>query len=548
MGGRIVSHLALATRATVQGRSGRGRFAAVLNGLLHVCLEVTSAKRIDRKAALGLIIAAALGCTPEPIPSTPNIVILYADDMGYGDLGALNPVSKIPTPHLDELASEGILFTDAHSSSGICTPSRYALLTGRYHWRKFHEIVYPFGPSKLASDRLTLPEMLKQAGYRTAAIGKWHLGWDWDAIRRPGSASDSIAAEDFDWSMSIPDGPLAHGFDYYFGDDVPNFPPYGWIENDRLLVEPTEAYVPSPAPSEGASEGRPGPMVTGWRQDRVMPTLTEKAVEWIAEQKGSGMPFFVYFSWTSPHAPIVPTAAFQKTTQAGGYGDFVHQSDWSAGQILAALDENGFRDDTIVIFTSDNGPESYAYPRIRAFDHRSAGPLRGLKRDLWEGGHRVPLVVRWPGRIERGRVSGALISQIDLLATLASAIGYALPDDAAEDSHYLLPVWRRDSDAGDIREALVHNTRQNHYAIREGRWLLIDAKSGGITKVPRLIDEENGYEPNSNAAALFDLDSDLGQRHNLVTEYPERAAQMRAVLEQIRQQGFSAPRLSQRGL
>lgn len=524
--------------------SCRDRFAAVSNGPLRTALEATSA---CPKVALYLLIAATLACTPAPDISRPNIVILYADDMGYGDLGALNAASKIPTPHLDGLATEGILFTDAHSSSGICTPSRYALLTGRYHWRKFHEIVYPFGPSKFDAERLTLPEMLKQVGYRTAAIGKWHLGWDWDAIRRPGSPADSIAAEDFDWSMSIPDGPLAHGFDYYFGDDVPNFPPYGWIENDALLVEPTETYVPNPAPSEGAAEGRAGPMVAGWRQDEVMPTLTDRAVEWIAEQKGSGKPFFLYFSWTSPHAPIVPTAAFQKTTQAGGYGDFVHQSDASAGRILSALDENDFSDDTIVIFTSDNGPESYAYPRIRAFGHRSSGPLRGLKRDLWEGGHRLPFMVRWPGVIEKGRISDTLISQIDLMATLASAVGYALPDDAAEDSYDLLPLWRRDPEISSVRETHVHNTRKNHYAIRHGRWLLVDAKSGGITKVPRWFDEENDYQSNANEAALFDLESDLGQRHNLIADYPETATKLRALLERIRQQGYSAPRLSRRG-
>jgi len=243
----------------------------------------------------------------------PNIVILYADDMGYGDLEIQNSQSKIATPNLDRLACEGLCFRDAHSSSGICSPSRYALLTGRYHWRKFHDIVESFGPSVFDKDRLTLPAMLRARGYRTACIGKWHLGWNWDAIRRGLAPQEKREprCEDFDWSQRIPDGPCDHGFDSYFGDDVPNFPPYTWIENDRVLKAPTERYVPNPVPTEGKAEGRPGPMAEGWRQDEVMPTLTKKAVEWIEKQRGEKEPFFLYFPWTSPHAPIVPAKEFQ---------------------------------------------------------------------------------------------------------------------------------------------------------------------------------------------------------------------------------------------
>ena len=196
----------------------------------------------------------------------PNIVILYADDLGYGDLTCYNPDSKIPTPHLDKLAAEGMRFTDGHSSSGICTPSRYALLTGRHHWRKFHGIVNALGKSVFSPERLTLPEMLQEKGYTTACIGKWHLGWDWDAIRKPGTPKKSIQAEDFDWSKSIPDGPLGHGFDYYFGDAVINFPPYTWIENDKVLKAPdtTLKATPKGATKEGRWEARPGPACSDW--------------------------------------------------------------------------------------------------------------------------------------------------------------------------------------------------------------------------------------------------------------------------------------------
>ncbi len=233
--------------------------------------------------------------------SFPNIVLLYADDMGYGDLAIQNPDSKIPTPHLDQLAKRGVRFTDAHSSSGVCTPSRYAMLHGRYHWRKFHGIVNSFDQSVMDAERTTLPELLKSKGYRTACIGKWHLGWDWNAIKSPGASLQNIAegnttvqaykVDAFDWSKPIPDGPLAHGFDYYFGDDVPNFPPYAWFENDRLTQSPTvQRSTPKPT-GEGNWETRPGPSVEGWDYWAVMPTLTEKAVQWISQQSAD-TPFF----------------------------------------------------------------------------------------------------------------------------------------------------------------------------------------------------------------------------------------------------------------
>lgn len=471
--------------------------------------------------------------------SLPNIVILYADDMGYGDLAIQNEESKIPTPHLDALAREGMRFTDAHSSSGICTPSRYALLTGGYHWRKFHNIVESFGGSVFDAGELTLPGMLRQQGYHTACIGKWHLGWDWEKIRRDGSErSRSIPRpEDFDWSMPVPGGPLAHGFDYYFGDDVPNFPPYTWIKNDRLLEVPTEMYAPDPVPEEGNHEGRPGPMAPGWRLDEVMPRLTEEAVRWIARQKNSDRPFFLYFPWTSPHTPIVPAPDFQGKSGAGPYGDFVYQSDWSAGQILQALDEHGFRENTLVIFSSDNGPEHYAYDRIRNYGHRSMGPLRGLKRDIYEGGHRVPFVARWPEVIPAGSVCDSLVSQVDLMATIAAIIGYTLPEDAAVDSYDLTPLLRGRAPETAIRTAHVHNTFANRYALREGDWVLIDAVSGAHSKVPEWFDETYGYEPNPHERALYNLGQDISQRKNLVGSYPEKAAAMQTVLEEIRRAG-----------
>lgn len=470
----------------------------------------------------------------------PNIVIIYADDMGFGDLAIQNPDSKIRTPHLDKLAREGMRFTDAHSSSGICTPSRYALLTGRYHWRKMHGIVGPWGKSVFDDSRLTLAELLKSKGYRTACIGKWHLGFDWSALMKPAAKptksgkNSAYAAHDFDWTKPIPDGPLAHGFDYYFGDDVPNFPPYTWIENDRVTKAPTTAYVPDPPPTEGAPEGRPGPMVKGWKQDAVMPTLTKRAVDWIAEQKDSEQPFFLYWPWTSPHAPIVPAKDWQGKSNAGGYGDFVAQSDYHAGEVLNALDTNGFRDNTIVIFTADNGPEKYAYDRIRNHQHFSSGPLRGGKRDIYEGGHRVPFVVRWPGVVEAGSVTDGLMSQIDIMATLAHAVGFELPRDAAEDSHNQIAMWQGGKSA---RSSIVHNTKKDHYAIRRDNWVLINAPSGYVTRVPEWFAKQSEFGNESHPVALFDLGVDIGQRKNLFDSERERVKDLQRLLVETRAAG-----------
>ncbi len=471
----------------------------------------------------------------------PNILLIYTDDQGFGDFSAQNPDGKIPTPNLDRLAAEGMRFTDAHSSSGICTPSRYALLTGRYHWRQGHGIVGIHGGPWFDQGRFTMADMLREQGYLTACIGKWHLGWDWDAIRVEGT--DRLAPDGHDWSKPVPGGPLERGFDYYFGDDVPNFPPYTWIENDRILIAPTVPFSPLPEPQPGDEGGermsghdsRDGAMVDGWRLDEVPPRLAERAVEWIAEQKDLDQPFFLYWSWTGPHTPVVPIEEFQGSTEAGPYGDFMHQLDFHLGQVLDALDEHGLSNNTLVIFSSDNGPEDIAYARIRNHGHVSSGPLRGVKRDIWEGGHRVPFVVRWPGVIEPGQINDELISQIDLMATLAAIVGCELPDGAAEDSYNLLPVWTEGRPSP--RDTLVHNTSRDRYAIRHGDWLLIDAPSGGVSRVPDWFNEQFGYQNNPHPGELYHLGDDLAQKHNLWPQHPDKIEQLRAMLQEIRASG-----------
>lgn len=488
----------------------------------------------------------------------PNILILYADDLGFGDLTCYNPKSKISTPNLDMLASEGMRFTDAHSSSGICTPSRYALLTGRHHWRKFHGIVQSFGASAFSKERLTMPEMLKEKGYNTAAIGKWHLGWDWMAIRNKNvkprverhlkklkRKMTVFGPDAFHWDKPIPDGPLAHGFDYYFGDTVINFPPYCWIENDKVTKAPdmmmdTKKWKKI---KEGNWECRSGPMVSDWDPYENIPVTTKKGVDYIKKQSKAEKPFFLYFAYPSPHAPIIPNDKFDGKTQAGPYGDFVYETDDSIGQLLGALKESGQDKNTIVIFSADNGPEKYAYARSEKFDHWSAAPLRGLKRDIYEGGHRVPTIIKWPGRIPARKVCNELVSQIDFMATLADIVNYDLPANQAEDSHNLLSLITNKTEKSP-RSIHIHNARVNSYAIRVGDWNLIDVSTGYQSRVTSTWEKKYGYTQDKNEnGQLFNIKEDVGQKHNLIEKYPEKVKELRGILKKIRAQGYSAPRI-----
>lgn len=481
----------------------------------------------------------------------PNILILYADDMGYGDLNIQNTESKIPTPVLDQLARDGMRFTDGHSSSGICTPSRYALLTGRHHWRDFHGIVSAMGKSVFAPERITLPEMLKTKGYTTACIGKWHLGWNWHAITKPDAkpikwkGKKVYGPEAYDWSKSIPNGPLAHGFDYYFGDTVINFPPYTWIENDKVVKAPDTLMDESKWKpiKEGRWECRPGPMASDWDPYAVIPTLGDKAVAYVKEQSRKDQPFFLYFAFPSPHAPIIPNDEFDGKSKAGPYGDFIYESDHCAGRILAAIKEAGMENNTLVFFSADNGPEHYAYARDQKFDHWSAKPFRGLKRDIYEGGHHVPFVIKWPGKVPAGSICNQLVSQIDFMATVAAIIGYDLPEDAAEDSHNFLPLLENKDRV--IRESHVHNTYDRAWALRHKQWNLISGKTGYHSKQDKLWEKKHNVPPDDDLPVeLYDIRKDIGQRNNLAQKHPEVVKELQELLNTIRERGHSAPRLA----
>jgi arylsulfatase A len=283
-------------------------------------------------------------------------------------------------------------------------------------------------------------------------------------------------------------------------------------------------------------------MTSDWDPYENIPETTRRGVEYIKAQKDAEKPFFLYFAYPSPHAPIIPNDKFDGKSKAGPFGDFVYETDDSIGQLLKALEDSGQADNTIIIFSADNGPEHYAWERDEKFDHWSAHPLRGLKRDIYDGGHRVPTIIKWPGVTKPGTVNGALVSQIDFMATLASSLGHELPVDAAEDSHDLLPLLK--GETGSIRTTHIHNTKPDHFAIRHGKWLLINAETGYLRNPPASWDKKHGMPADDKTPVeLYDLENDLGQKHNVAAEHPERVTELQALLKKIREQGYSAPRL-----
>lgn len=472
--------------------------------------------------------------------SSPNIIYILADDMGYGDVGCNSPDSKIPTPNLDRIASQGIRFTDAHAPSSVCTPSRYALLTGRYCWRTplKHGVIWPYDPPLI--DRRTVADLLQQQGYRTACIGKWHLGWEWATHDgQPAHAGIDIGVMDrekrrageanVDFSAPMRGGPIDCGFDHYFGVDVPNFPPYAWFEQDRLTEIPT-----GQKPDE--MFGAPGGMVPGWSLEAMIPELVRRVVDYI-DSSGPD-PFFLYFPLTSPHTPIVPNEPFIGLSQSGLYGDFVCEVDWLVGKVMDALDRKGIADSTLLIFTSDNGPECIqaadggCYEHARTHGHYSMADLRGAKRDTWEGGHRIPFVARWPGVIPEGAVCDRLTILGDFMATCAEVTGAELEPGEAEDSVSMLPLLHGKTTP--VREFAIHHSARGNFAIRKGKWVFIDAPSGDDNQEPEWFKQERGYTSHDHPGELFDLETDISERRNVYAEHPEVVRELSGLLASVR--------------
>jgi arylsulfatase A len=495
-----------------------------------------------RSGLLLALLAAVVGSQVAALRAAeldrPNIVYILADDLGYGDVGCYNPASKIPTPNIDRLAEEGMRFTDAHAPASVCTPTRYALLTGRYAWRTRlqRNVIGPFSEPLIAEKQLTVAGLLREHGYVTACIGKWHLGWGWP---RPGASGK------MDFTLPIPGGPTARGFDRYFGTDVPNYPPYCFLQNDRTVGIPSAV-----APVGRDSFNIAGPMVPDWKLVEVLPGLERRAVDYIQEAARGSKPFFLYLPLTSPHYPIVPAAPFRRKSKAGDYGDFVVQTDHVVGEILDALKRTGAAEKTLVILTSDNGPEISgevdpgAYDRLKEFGHASMGDLRGAKRDAWEGGHRVPFLARWPGKIRAGSSCEETICHVDLMATVAALLDVKLSVDAGVDSVNILPAFLGEGRKDPIREATVHHSGRGKFAIRRGDWVLIFAPNGddnGKQGEPPWFRDARGYKPHAESGELFNLATDPTQKHNRYATEAAKVKELSALMERYVTEGRSTP-------
>ena len=456
-----------------------------------------------------LLLFLALGTALHAAP--PNIVYILADDLGYGDVHALNPErGKIATPQLDRLAKQGMTFVDAHSGSSVCTPTRYGLLTGRYAWRSRLQsgVLGDYVEPLIAADRLTVPGLLKQHGYHTAIIGKWHLGYTVEggekaAKKKKGSGDGAPLG------AVTHDGPVTRGFDQFFGFHHARMMK-SVFENDRVtqLVEPVD----------------------------MLPLLAAKASEHIRERAKTGQPFFLYLPLNSPHTPIVPSKAWQGKSGLGDYADFVMETDWAVGEVLAALNAAGIAENTLVIFTSDNGCSPAAgTPKLEKQGHYASGPHRGYKADIWDGGHRVPFFVRWPAKVKAGSKSTQTVCHVDLMATCAELLGVQLPANAGEDSVSLLPAL---SGAPDTPRAIVHHSINGGFALREGRWkLCLCPGSGGWGKPGDAEAAKTGLPETQ----LYDLSTDIAETKNLTAEHPEIVTKLTQQLQTLITAGRSTP-------
>ncbi len=474
----------------------------------------------------------------------PNIIYILADDMGYGDASSLNPDSKIPTPNLDALAQQGITFTDAHASSSLCSPTRYGLLTGRYSWRSRRQggALWSFDHPLIEENRLTVAQFLKDNGYHTACIGKWHLGLSWRD--KDGNILEDTGNEkgwNIDFSKPLENGPLTRGFDYFFGMDAPNYPPYCYIENDHTIGIPSKEKPLS-------MYGVPGIMLENWDLFKVLPEIEDRAIQYIRERAKDGGPFFLYFPLTAPHLPIVPTEEFIGKSEAGLYGDFICQVDAIVGNILNTLDQTKLAENTLVIFTSDNGSIGLDGTKtgggansVLDYGHNPSHIFRGIKADVWEGGHRVPFFASWPGKITPGSISSELICHTDLFATVASILGEKLPVNAAEDSYNILPVLSGEKIDKPVREAIVHLSGDGSFSIRQGFWKLeICPGSGGASMSP-----ETAMRNKLPLIQLYNLETDIEEQNNLYNTYPDKVFQLTSLLEEYVSNGRSTPGVNQ---
>lgn len=454
----------------------------------------------------------------------PNIIYILADDLGYGDVHCLNPErGKIPTPHMDKLAAEGMTFTDAHTTSSVCTPTRYSVLTGRYNWRTRlqRSVLNGYGTPLPSTERMTVPSFLKTQNYNTAMIGKWHLGLGLPTVdgKKAAPKSDLRKKQDkgafpttdisnIDWQGKITGGPVDLGFDSWYGISASlDFPPYVWIRDRNFIASGTHVKA----------FHRLGPASEDFEAIDVLDKLVTESIKYISEYE-SEKPFFAYIPLPSPHTPIVPTKKWQGKSGLGDYGDFVMQTDDFLGQIAKALDDKGISENTILIMTSDNGCSKRAdFPHLESKGHFASAQFRGSKSDIWEGGHRVPFIVKWPKGIKAGSVSDHLVCQSDLLATCAELTGAKLPKNAAEDSESILPILKGEEPAFS-RKGIIHHSVSGHFAYREGDYKLILSRGSGGWTSPNEGKAKSLGHPKGQ---LYNLKTDPGEQTNLYEQKPE---------------------------
>ena len=490
----------------------------------------------------------AIGFVQAALHGSPNIVFILADDLGFGYVNANNPDSKIPTPAMDRIAAEGMRFTDAHSPSAVCTPTRYGIMTGRYCWRTRLKrgVLWGIDGSLIDPNRNTMARVLQSKGYSTACVGKWHLGMDFydangEIVPNDREYERTEGIDQVDYNRKIGNSPLSYGFDYsYVITGSLNMFPYAYIEGDRFTEAATD-FQPKTEHQISIISG--GPKAPGFDFEKVVDVFTEKAVSFIDESAESEKPFFLYLPLTAPHKPVLPTSTFQGKSKHGIYGDFLMQVDEVVKNIDAALERNDLKQDTLIVLTSDNGSFMFRLSddvadHVQDFkalgyhteNHQSNGIWRGTKADIYEGGHRVPMLVRWPGKVQAGATCDTTTTLTDWYATFSEIVSHNLSEEEAEDSFSILPllqgktIWDR--------APVVHHSIAGMFAIRDGKWKLIAGNGSGGRQQPKGENFKGPYQ-------LYNIEEDPSETKNLASFQPETIAKLEAALKTIQDRGRS---------
>lgn len=494
-------------------------------------------KLIKQASLASLALLAGIGSSAAA--ERPNVILIYADDMGSGDISILNRESKINTPNLDALARSGVRFTDAHTVSSVSTPSRYGLMTGEYSWRSTLKagVIYGHAQSIIPAEKPTIATMMKRSGYTTACVGKWHLGMTWATTDGKPAHNNCL---NIDYSKPLTETPTSRGFDYFYGiAGSLDIPPYVIVENDQVERQPTARYENTTFTrrDNDVVENpflRAGDYVEGDKPEMFLQRFTDKVKSLVDDYSEQEDPFFIYFALNAPHAPIAPSEKFKGKSGIGLYGDFMLEVDDVIGQVVEQLKSSGIYDDTIIILSSDNGAEYFAYYRLGECGHNSSGDYRGIKRDLWEGGHRVPLFISWSGHFKKGKKIDETVCISDIYSTLADITETPMADDEAQDSYSLLPLLTNKGEYE--RDYTVHHSSSGRFAIRKGDWVLIEGGSGddnGRNGAPEYYAELGYPEEAKPSGELYNIRKDLSQRNSLYVENPQIVAELTQILDRI---------------